>query len=218
MNYTCQYALNNSFRYIGGMDDVADRLVKARKAAGYSSASSAARAMGAPVPTYIAHENPNNVRGLSRSADRYAAFFRVSLEWLLTGKGDMFGNVASIPITGFVGAGSGVEPIGDTSAADAPYSFDLPESQSLAGLIVRGESQWPRYLDGELIFYETKPRTPRELANTYAVIDLDDGRRMIKMLRQGRKIGTWIMESHNANPEETDAITAVYKVRGTLAR
>lgn len=78
--------------HIAGMSDSAsrnstpgDRLKQAREAAGFDHASEAARALRIPVPTYLAHESGE--RGIQRQAERYAAFFRVSLDWLLTGRG-----------------------------------------------------------------------------------------------------------------------------------
>ena len=62
------------------------RLRFAREQAGYASASDAARAMGVEEPTYLGHENGS--RGLSRAGQRYAKFFRVSLDWLLAGRGE----------------------------------------------------------------------------------------------------------------------------------
>lgn len=62
-----------------------DRLRQAREMASYKTASDAARAMGVPIPTYTQHEN--GTRDFIDSAARYAAFFRVSLDWLLTGRG-----------------------------------------------------------------------------------------------------------------------------------
>src|SRR6266850_4608554 len=62
------------------------RLRFAREQAGYASASDAARAMGVEEPTYLGHENGS--RGLSRAGPRYARFFRVSLDWLLAGRGE----------------------------------------------------------------------------------------------------------------------------------
>jgi phage repressor protein C with HTH and peptisase S24 domain len=67
--------------------DAAARLRQARKEAGYESPSDAARALGAELPTYLGHENGS--RGLSRTAMRYADFFHVRLDWLLTGRGAM---------------------------------------------------------------------------------------------------------------------------------
>jgi phage repressor protein C with HTH and peptisase S24 domain len=62
------------------------RLRFAREQAGYASASDAARAIGVEEPTYLGHENGS--RGLSRAGARYARFFRVSLDWLIGGRGE----------------------------------------------------------------------------------------------------------------------------------
>ncbi len=66
-------------------NDAAARLREARKLAGYDSPSDAARAIGAELPTYLGHENGS--RGLSRVATRYADFYDVRIDWLLTGRG-----------------------------------------------------------------------------------------------------------------------------------
>src|SRR5579862_8221131 len=69
------------------MSEPYERLKEARIAAGYETATAAAQAMGILVPTYVRHENGSN--RMLRSASRYAVFFRVSLDWLLSGKGPM---------------------------------------------------------------------------------------------------------------------------------
>lgn len=63
-----------------------ERLQHARRLAEYEDATEAANAMGIAVPTYLGHENGS--RGFKRNAERYAQFFRVSYEWLMTGKGE----------------------------------------------------------------------------------------------------------------------------------
>lgn len=63
-----------------------ERLQHARRLAEYEEATEAANAMGVAVPTYLGHENGS--RGFKRNAERYAQFFRVSYEWLMTGKGE----------------------------------------------------------------------------------------------------------------------------------
>lgn len=69
------------------MSDSAERLQSARRKAGYSDATAAARAFGWNINTYRSHEN--SARGLRRDvAERYAKAFRVSAAWLLTGDGD----------------------------------------------------------------------------------------------------------------------------------
>lgn len=65
---------------------MAERLRAARVLKGFHSAAEAARAMGIAEPTYHAHEN--GTRGFHREAERYAAFFRVDIGWLLTGAGE----------------------------------------------------------------------------------------------------------------------------------
>lgn len=68
--------------------DQAERLRQARLATkGYADAAAAARAMGVKVPTYLGHENGS--RGFASQASRYADFYRVNLDWLLTGRGRM---------------------------------------------------------------------------------------------------------------------------------
>ena len=69
------------------MSDESERLIRARQAHGrYRTATEAARALGIPPPTYLAHENGS--RGFSKEdAARYARFYRVSVEWLYRGYG-----------------------------------------------------------------------------------------------------------------------------------
>jgi hypothetical protein len=64
----------------------ADRLRHARRLAGYKTATDAAVAMGVAISTYVSHEN--SARGLGRGAELYARFYRVSLDWLVAGRGE----------------------------------------------------------------------------------------------------------------------------------
>lgn len=66
---------------------MAARLVQAREMAGLDGPVEAHRALRMPYQTYAAHENGS--RGFRQSAARYARFYKVRLEWLLTGEGDM---------------------------------------------------------------------------------------------------------------------------------
>lgn len=63
------------------------RLKAAREAAGYKTAAIAAEALGVSYSTYASHENGS--RGVSRPAlTQYAKRFKVTTDWLLSGKGD----------------------------------------------------------------------------------------------------------------------------------
>ena len=68
------------------MQEPHNRLQIARELAGYETATDAAKAMGVSLPTYMGHENGS--RGFRAKAERYAKFFRVSYEWLMTGAGE----------------------------------------------------------------------------------------------------------------------------------
>jgi SOS-response transcriptional repressor LexA len=197
------------------MSEPYERLQQARIAAGYQTASAAAEAIGIRVPTYIHHENGTN--GLSRVGVRYAKFFHVSLEWLLEGKGPMRPSRATIPLAGYVGAGATVYPINDDQTGHGLDVLDyFPDATEICALEVRGDSQYPRYLAGEIILIDREPRAPRDLIGRYCLVDLDDGRRLVKLLRRGTENGLFRLESHNAPPEDDVKVMAAYKVRGTL--
>jgi hypothetical protein len=68
------------------METPAERLQWARRRAGYDDATSAARAFGWKVSTYLGHEAGDRVpkRDLAR---RYARAYRTRWEWLLEGEG-----------------------------------------------------------------------------------------------------------------------------------
>lgn len=199
------------------MNDAAIRLAKARSAAGYASASEAARAMGVPVPSYSHHENGN--RGFAKLADRYARFFRVSVEWLLTGRGEMRARVTQLmlAVMGKVGAGAIVDMPTDPAGHEVldEISIDLSGTWLLQ---VVGESMMPRYLPGEWLLIQSDPVPPERLVNQYAVVQvLDDGRRLVKMLRRGSKLGTYRLVSGNGTEEDNVALMAAWRIKGTIS-
>lgn len=200
------------------MSEQHERLRTARKQAGFATATAAAEALGTKATTYLAHENGE--KGLSRAGERYARFFRVSLEWLLTGKGEMRPKRAawSLPVAGLVGAGAAVEPIEDAAGEDMPDRVEWPDPEILAALIVHGDSQLPRYAPGEVIIYDARERLPRDLVNQMAVVQCADGRRLVKRIRKGTRIDRWSLESLNANLEEDVLINAAYEIVGSLSR
>lgn len=75
--------------------DIGGRLKAARKHAGYATATSAATALGIKYQTYAAHENGS--RGVARACEQYARRFKVSLDWLLRGKGAGPGETSAEP-------------------------------------------------------------------------------------------------------------------------
>jgi hypothetical protein len=71
-----------------------ERLAAARRAAGFDNATDAAASLGVTYSSYAGHENGSS--GFRRdTAALYARRFGVSLEWLLTGRGEMTGLAVS---------------------------------------------------------------------------------------------------------------------------
>lgn len=188
------------------MEEPHERLARARKRAGYATSSDAARAMGVSVPTYVHHENGTN--GLSRAGRRYADFFRVSYQWLMTGLGSMESGQTQIPVVGYVGAGAVIDPIGNLADAEFPDYIDLPTGENFGALIVRGNSQYPRFLDGEVIIYNLQPARIDNILNRFAVVQTLDGRMLIKIVRRAGTAGRYLLESLNAPVEETELLAA----------
>jgi phage repressor protein C with HTH and peptisase S24 domain len=143
--------------------EMAARLVAARKPK-YASPGEAADALGVERPTYWGHENGS--RGFSRSAERYADFFKVSLEWLLTGKGQMYARLSdaiSVPLVSPVTAGKlesrqGIRPA------------DVEQFISMSGLgpgdwiamHVEGSSMDRVAPDGSIIFVNRSQTQPAD--------------------------------------------------------
>lgn len=68
------------------MKQIHERLEEARLKAGYETVTEAAEALGVKYPTYAGHENGTTGLRLE-PAMKYARKFKVSLDWLVTGKG-----------------------------------------------------------------------------------------------------------------------------------
>lgn len=182
-NSTKDYALRVFFcaiRIFMSENNVHTRLEQARKAAGYTSAREAAEAIGVSYPTYAAHENGQ--RGLARAAERYAKFFKVSLDWLLTGKPDaapkqaertafeappsnaiigdkVRGMGTRIPVYGqAVGGIDGEFLMNGNILYEVMAPPILSDVSGAYGVGISGESMYPRYEDGEVAFVDPSRR------------------------------------------------------------
>lgn len=130
------------------METTADRLKKARLDAGYENARAAAEALGVNYTTYGQHEN--GTRSFpSGTAERYARKFKVSLEWLLTGRGSPLngsltmpqgkpGKLSLVPVLGFVNAGAWAdiaEQRSSTMGEYVPSASDYPSEWQFAYIV-----------------------------------------------------------------------------------
>lgn len=199
------------------METVADRLKWARKKAGFDTPTEAARAHEWPVSTYLGHENGDRIPS-REAAKRYARAFRVRWDWLLEGGGSPTGKPATAPVLGYVGAGAQVFPVDDFPQGGGLDEVDLPPGAPVGAVavIARGDSMYPRYFDGERLFYITRDLPPSELIGQECVVKLKDGPTMVKIIRKGARPRRFNLESWNAAPLEDQDIewAAPVKWRG----
>lgn len=91
MAYMMRVNMSNIIRVTENVNyagmSMSQRLRAARIAAGFESASAAARALSIPISTYSAHENGQNDFGPSEAA-QYANVFKSKARWLLLGETD----------------------------------------------------------------------------------------------------------------------------------
>lgn len=160
--------------------------------------------MGVNPSTYMAHEN--GFRGLSRAAPRYAAFFKVSLDWLVSGVGPMVRlrqapteHKRSFQLVGYVGAGGHAHFFPEEQPLDEVV---LPgdTSENMVAVEIRGDSLGSIF-DRWLVLYDDIRRPmAAELLGRLCVLGLDDGRILIKKIQRSRMKGHYHLFSHTEDP------------------
>jgi len=128
----------------------AKRLIQARKARGFEMATDAIKFFSFNSGTYTCHES--GTRGISRAASRYAAAFRVSEGWLLTGEGDP-PEIPKVPVMG-IAAGSvlGINTIHRDAIDFVSRPPALENVKDAYAVFVSGESMMPQFGENELVF------------------------------------------------------------------
>lgn len=167
--------------------------------AGFGDATTAARRFGWTVPTYLAHENGSRGFGVERGAE-YARAFKVSACWLLTGEGSP--PDLKIRLTGYVGAGGMIYLANDTADLGAVEEIEIPGPafKEYAAFKVRGNSLYPAYRDGEIIFARKAGGPPGDHVNCECVVRTEDGRTYLKTLIPGSADQRFTLISFNAPP------------------
>lgn len=190
-----------------GVMEASERLRMAREQAGFATAADAARRFGWPESSYRAAENGQRPPTQAR-AKEFARAFRVPVEWLLFGAGEP--TKKPVPLVGYVGAGAEVFPIDDGGSLD---EIEPPPGigPSAVAVKVRGDSMWPRYMDGDVLIYDDHvPLT--KVDGQECVVALTDGRRFVKVVRI--EVGGLVtLESFNAAPIRSVEVEWVALIR-----
>lgn len=108
-----------------------------------------------------------------------------------------------VQIVGYVGAGAEIYPFDEMSSpGDDIDSIDLPIAVSVdaVGVRVKGDSMVPRFDAGDVLIYGT-PRSDTSsliaMTGKPCVIQLSDGRMLVKILKASPAPGRWNLASFN---------------------
>ncbi|ACB97373.1 transcriptional regulator, XRE family (plasmid) [Beijerinckia indica subsp. indica ATCC 9039] len=191
------------------------RLRRARKNAGFPSATEAARAFGWNANTYRSHENGE--RGVRMAmAERYAKAFRVSVPWLLTGMPHPDARCVAC-LAGRVVAQGRIEthrPGGSPlSCKNIMLPYPVPEGALV--FEITGDHLWPRYESGDVVVCWKPARTLQEADGWEAAVKLADGQIYLKTVRyrEGHQAD---LVSHNSAPLVNKHVTHAQKVFGSI--
>ena len=198
------------------MDDRARRLQIARKEAGYDTPTEAARALGVKESTYLGHENGS--RGISRSAARYAAFFGVSLDWLLSNKGQPKNRTKPIPVVGKVGAGAEIGFFDDHFNGDGFSEIDAILPTPAVALEVTGDSMWPIQEGWRIVYSRMESGVPFTAIGKLCVCRTVDGLTLLKIVQRSAESGRYELHSWNAAPRKPEELQWAAPVTAILPR
>lgn len=147
-----------------------------------------------------AHPIPDHV------IERFAQRFGVTPAWI------RYGDTASrmAPVIGWVGAGAVIDAV-----EHAPQGYvEVPGSWVDAyGVRVVSDSMLPDLEEGDTLVFRGDPRFDEgEVLGRLSVVELDDGRGLVKRVRRGSEPGRYTLESTNARPIENVRIASARRV------
>lgn len=107
-----------------------------------------------------------------------------------------------IPIRGVVGLGDAISWHGDGDVYLGEVDFPLRLPEGCVALEARGNSQFPRIKDGELVIVRPVDTEPSEMIGEEVVVKVLNGPYLLKTLRRGYEQGHFTLETHNGPPVE----------------
>lgn len=182
--------------------EMAARLRQARIAAGYLRPIDAARAFGWPLSTYWSNENGS--RGFSDARQlEYATSFRVSIDWLAFGRGEMRGTRRRIPIEGYVTQLAKIQAIEtDAGTGSEVDDVEMPpgSTEDLVAYRVTGDTNYPAFRDRDVLFVPRGQSPPEAVVGQECVVKTVAGNRLIRTLLLGSHVGVYALVGFNTPP------------------
>ena len=117
----------------------------------------------------------------------------ITLTELLEGRPD---GARKVPLIGYVGAGEGWVPFdGDGPIDEIEVAV---EGGPAVGLLVRGDSMFPVYRDGDILVGTKRPTSsPRSLIGADCIVETSTGERYVKFLAKSPVRGRFNLKSYN---------------------
>lgn len=132
-----------------------------------------------------------------------ADLFRCTTDYLL-GSDTLHVNPRITPVVGYVGAGGVNIPFDDYAHGDGMEEVETPPglNETTVAVKVTGDSMYPAYEDGDIIFYIRNgiDVDENECIGRQCIIKVSEGPIYIKRLSRGSSPGLFHLESHNAPP------------------
>lgn len=125
----------------------------------------------------------------------------------------------SIPVVGYVGAGAAVIPCDDYAHGDGMYFIERPPfvTGKAVAVEIKGDSMLPIAEDGWRIVYGGEQRFDEaEVLNKLCVVQLEDGRALVKRIMRGSQPHRYHLVSSNAPMIEDAQINWAARVKAII--
>lgn len=116
----------------------------------------------------------------------------------------------TVPIVGYVGAGEKVVNFEDPGGGLGPV-IPPPQGEHMAAIVVRGDSMWPAYQEGDVLFFDPATEVQSDCIGRECIVQVRGGPTYVKRVFRGTKDGTFRLASYKA--PEVDNVELVWAAR-----
>jgi phage repressor protein C with HTH and peptisase S24 domain len=103
----------------------------------------------------------------------------------------------TVPIVGYVGAGEKVVNVEDPEGGLGPVVAPRG-GEHMAAIVVKGDSMWPAYQEGDVLFFEPTTLVQPDAIGRECVVQVRAGPTYVKRVFRGNKAGRYRLASYKA--------------------